>query len=104
MTDTAPIAKTRLQPSAEFSASDLKHSGAVLEAVNAHNVVRITRRGTNFLLLREDYALQFAADLTDDTPKSLEEMLDGFTPEDAVRLREQLAGWRDDPPQGKELI
>lgn len=100
---TAP-AKPRLRPAVEFSASDLKRGGAVLEAASTHNFVRITRRGTSFLLLREDRALQFAAEITDDTPQSLEDMLSGFTPEDAADLRARMAGWRADGPQGKERL
>jgi hypothetical protein len=104
MTQFAPIAKTNVYPKAEFTASDLKRGGAVLEAASDGKVVRIMRRDTRFLLIREDHVMTLVAELTDTTPKSLEQMLDGFAAEDATSLRERMAAWRADEPIGKELI
>jgi hypothetical protein len=104
MTDIAPIAQTKVYPKAEFTASDLKRGGSVLEAASAVKVVRITRRGTGFLLIREDHMMDLVTELRDTTPRSLAEMLEGFTPEDAASLRNRMAGWRADEPAGKELI
>jgi hypothetical protein len=104
MTEFARIAKTNVYPKAEFTASDLKRGGAVLEAASDGKVVRIKRRDTRFLLIREDHLMALVAELTDTTPKSLEQMLEGFTAEDATSLRERMTAWRADEPVGKELI
>jgi hypothetical protein len=48
--------------------------------------------------------MRLVAELTDTTPKSLEQMLEGFTAEDATGLRERMAAWRADDPVGSELI
>ena len=48
--------------------------------------------------------MALVAELTDATPKSLEQMLEGFTAEDAASLRERMTAWRADQPVGKELI
>jgi hypothetical protein len=104
LTEFASIAKTNVYPNAEFTASDLKRGGSVLEAASDGKVVRITRRDTRFLLIREDYVMRLVAELTDTTPKSLEQMLEGFTAEDATGLRERMAAWRADDPVGSELI
>jgi hypothetical protein len=104
MAEFAPIAKTNVSPKAEFTASDLKRGGAVLEAANDGRVVRIMRRDTGFLLIREDHVMEFVAALTDTTPKSLEQMLEGFSSEDAVSLRERMTAWRADEAVGKELL
>jgi hypothetical protein len=104
MREIQPIAGTRLRPGAEYSASDLKNAGSVLDAVDAAKLVRITRRNTRFLLIREDRVTEFLADLTDRTPRTLEEMLEGFTPEDADDLRTRTAVWNADKPIGKELL
>jgi hypothetical protein len=104
MTEFAPIAKTNVYPKAEFTASDLKRGGAVLQAASDGKVVRIKRRDTRFLLIREDHLMTLVAELTDTTPQSLEQMLEGFTAEDATSLRERMTAWRADEPVGKELI
>lgn len=104
MTKFAPIAKKNVYPTAEFTASDLKRGGSVLEAAGDGKVVRIMRRDTGFLLIREDYVMTLVAELTDTTPRSLEQMLDGFTAEDATSLRERMTAWRADEPVGTELI
>lgn len=104
MAEFAPIAKTNVYPKAEFTASDLKRGGAVLEAASDGKVVRIMRRDTGFLLIREDHVMALVAALTDTTPKSLEQMLEGFSKEDAMSLRERMTAWRADAPVGKELL
>jgi hypothetical protein len=48
--------------------------------------------------------MTLVAELTDTMPKSLEQMLEGFTPEEAASLRERMTAWRADEPVGKELI
>jgi hypothetical protein len=58
----------------------------------------------DFCLIREDHAMTLLAELTDTTPESPEQMLEGSTAEDAATLRERLADWRADEPVGKELI
>jgi hypothetical protein len=104
MPEIQPIADTRLRSGAEYSASDLKNAGSVLDAVETAKLVRITRRNTRFLLIREDRVMEFVADLTDRTPKTLEEMLEDFTPEDAADLRKRATAWNADKPVGKELL
>jgi hypothetical protein len=104
MTQFAPIAEANVYPKAEFTASDLKRGGAVLEAASDGKVVRITRRGARFLLIREDHVMTLVAELTATRPKSLEQMLEGFTAEDATSLRERMAAWRADGPIGKKLL
>jgi len=100
----SPIAQTNVRPKAEFTASDLKRGGAVLEAASDGKVVRIIRRNTGFLLIREDHVMTLVAELTDTTPKSLEQMLEGFTDEDALSLRDRMTSWRADEPVGKEIL
>ena len=104
MTQFAPIAKTNVHPKAEFTASDLKRGGSVLEAASDGKVVRITRRDTRFLLICEDHVMTLVAELTDTAPKSLEQMLEGFTAEDAASLRGRMTARRSDEPVGKELL
>ncbi len=100
MPEIKPITGTRLRPGAEFTASDLKNAGSVLDAVDTAKIVRITRRNTRFLLIREDRVTQFVADLADRTPGTLEEMLEDFTPGDAADLRKRTAVWNADKPIG----
>jgi hypothetical protein len=104
MTQFAPIAQTNVRPKAEFMASDLKRGGAVLEAASDGKVVRIFRRNTGFLLIREDHLMTLVAELTDTTPKSLEQLLDGFTADDARSLRNRMTSWRADEPVGNEML
>jgi 1-deoxy-D-xylulose 5-phosphate reductoisomerase len=104
MTGFAPIARTNVYPKAEFTASDLKRGGSVLEAANEGKVVRIMRRDTGFLLIREDHVMTLVAELLDTTPRSLEQMLEGFTAEDAASLRERMTAWRADQPVGHERL
>lgn len=83
-----------------FTASDLKQSGPVLDAA-ARGVVRIRRRGEVFLLLREAQFEQMIAEAADPRPKTLADLLADY---DAQEVKERLASWFADPPAGKELL
>lgn len=85
---------------AEFTASDLKASGPVLDAA-ARGVVRIRRRGQTFVLMSEARLEEIVAEASDPRPKSLADLVKDY---DADDVKSRLREWFADGPAGKEVI
>ena len=85
---------------AEFTASDLKASGPVLDAA-VRGVVRIRRRSQTFVLLSEARFAEIVAEASDPRPKSLADLVKGY---DANDVKARLRGWEADEPVGKEGV
>ncbi|MBL6457208.1 hypothetical protein JMJ55_17870 [Belnapia sp. T6] len=83
---------------AEFTASDLKTSGPVLDAA-VRGVVRIRRRGQTFVLLSEARLDEIVAEASDPRPKSLADLVQGYDAED---VKNRLRGWEAEEAVGKE--
>lgn len=90
----------RVQSVADFTASDLKTSGPVLDAA-AQGVVRIRRRGQTFVLMSEARLDEIVAEASDPRPKTLADLVEGYDADDA---KSRLRGWFADGPVGKEGI
>ena len=97
------IAETGIRPTTEFRSSDLKNGGSVLDAAE-RGIVRIRRRNSSYVLIREDSVPGFIEQATDTSPKTFADLLRDFTPDDAADIRARLAGWMTDAPRGRELI
>lgn len=104
LTSFLPIADSRIVPASEFSASDLKNHGRVLDAADKGEAIRIMRRQTPYILVREDSIAELATRISEKAPRSLAEMLAGFTPQDAEEMRRSAGWWRSDFPVGKEIL
>ena len=89
----------RTETVADFTASDLKTAGPVLDAAT-RGVVRIKRRGQAFLLLREEDFDRIVAKEAAPRPKTLAERLENYDP---AKIRKLLGGWTDFPPAGREI-
>ena len=50
----SPFADTGIRPAAQFQSSVLKTHGVVLDAADQGRMMRIRRRSTDFILIRED--------------------------------------------------
>ena len=83
---------------ASFTATALKSPGPVLDAA-ARGLVRITRRGETFVLLREAHLTELLAEAADPRPKTLADLVAGYDPAAA-----SLGTWLADPPAGKEAL
>jgi hypothetical protein len=83
-----------------FTASDLKQPGPILDAA-AQGVVRIKRRGEAFLLLRESQFETLMAEAADSRPKTLADLLVDYNAEE---VKARLSSWLADAPVGKELL
>lgn len=83
---------------AEFTASDLKAPGPILDAA-VRGIVRIRRRAETFVLLREAELDALLAEAADPRPKTLGDLLQGY---DAPEVTGRLRGWLEDRPAGKE--
>ena len=89
-----------IQTIADFTASDLKQSGPILDTAT-RGLVRIRRRGDAFLLMREVQFERLVAEAADPRPKTLADLLIGYDPKD---VKERLSGWLADAPEGHEGI
>jgi hypothetical protein len=83
-----------------FTASDLKQSGPVLDAAT-HGVVRIEHRGKAFLLLRETQFDRLMQEATCQEPNNLAKLLVDY---DADDVKKRLSGWNADGPAGREAL
>ena len=90
----------RIAPVAEFTASDLKTSGPVLDAA-VRGLVRIRRRSQTFVLFSEARLAEIVAEASDPRPKSLADLLKDY---DADDVKARLRGWEADGPVGKEGV
>jgi len=89
-----------VQTIADFTASDLKQSGPILDAA-VRGVVRIRRRGEAFLLLREAQFDRLVAEAADPRPKTLADLLVDY---DAAEVKGRLSGWLSDTQAGNEAL
>ena len=48
--------------------------------------------------------MAFVTEAANPGPKTLDDLLYGFTPEDGAALRASVAGWTDDEPTGGKLL
>ncbi|HQT86038.1 MAG: hypothetical protein B7Z58_13385 [Acidiphilium sp. 37-64-53] len=85
---------------ANFTASDLKQSGPILDAAT-QGVVRIKRRGEAFLLLRETQFETMIAEAADPRPKTLADLLVDYDPND---VKQRLTTWINEQPSGRETL
>ncbi len=90
----------KIEAVANFTASDLKQSGPILDKA-VQGIVRIQRRGEAFLLLREAQFDRIIEEAADPRPKSLADLLIGYDAED---IKTRLAVWNADPPVGSEVL
>jgi hypothetical protein len=90
----------KIQTVANFTASDLKQSGPVLDAA-VQGVVQIKRRGEVFLLMREAEFDLIIEEAADPRPKSLADLLVDYDAED---VKARLSNWIKDAPTGKEAL
>jgi len=89
-----------MKPVAQFFASDLKKSAPVLDAA-MQGLVVIKRRNEQFVLLRQTQLDQMMEEAADPRPKCLEDLLVDY---DAVKIKQLLAAWDNDPPAGSEIL
>jgi len=98
--DIGGAVMNHVEPVADFTASDLKQSGPILDAAT-RGVVRIKRRNESFLLLRETHFEQLLEEAADPRPKSLADLLVGY---DAEEVKQRLSGWMSESPTGQEIL
>jgi hypothetical protein len=86
---------------ATYTATDLnKAAGKVLDDAG-HGTVRIKRRGTSYLLMREETLDGLLAAARDGRPQSLEDLVRGY---DAAKVKSLTRGFLTDTPAGKERL
>jgi hypothetical protein len=89
-----------LETIASFTASDLKQSGPILDAAT-RGMVRLTRRGDVFLLLREAQLAHMLQEAADPRPKTLADLLVDYDAED---VKARLGAWTNAAPSGGEAL
>jgi len=90
----------KIEAVASFTATNLKAPGPVLDAAT-RGLVRITRRGETFVILREAQFAEILADAADPRPKTLADLLAGY---EAEEVKSRLRGWLDDKQSGREAL
>jgi molybdopterin-guanine dinucleotide biosynthesis protein len=86
---------------ATYTATDLNKAGGRVLDDAGRGTVRIRRRGTNFVLLREEQFTRLLAAAHDGRPQSLEDLLRDYDPD---KVKSLTRGFLDDAPAGKELL
>ncbi|HEY2621672.1 MAG TPA: hypothetical protein VGI78_30350 [Acetobacteraceae bacterium] len=85
---------------ATYTATDLnKAGGKVLD--DAATGVRIRRRGTSYVLMREEHFSRLLAGAREGRPQSLEDLLRGY---DAGKVKSLTRDFLDAPTLGKERL
>jgi hypothetical protein len=85
-----------------YSTTDVNKSGArVYDDAWVKGGVQITRRGQNFVLLRQDYLTRLIEEARDNRPKSLDDLLRDY---DADKVKTLTAVFTDEPPTGQEVL
>ena len=86
---------------ATYTATDLNKSGGKVLDDAGSGAVRIRRRGTSYLLMREDVLAKLLDAARERRPQSLEDLLRDY---DATQVKSLTRGFLDAPPTGKERI
>jgi hypothetical protein len=86
---------------ATYTATDLSKAGARVLDDAATGAVRIRRRGTSYMLMREEHFSRLLAGARDAQPQSLEDLLRGY---DANKVKSLTKTFLDAPPVGKEQL
>jgi len=92
----APIFDSR------YSTTDVNKSGArVYDDAWVKGGVQITRRGQNFVLLRQDYLETLIQEAQENRPKSLNDLLHDY---DADKIKTLTTQFMNASPTGNEII
>jgi len=86
---------------ATYTATDLNKAGGKVLDDAAIGAVRIRRRGTNYVLMREEHFSRLLAGAREGQPQSLEDLLRGY---DAGKVKSLTRDFLDAPAVGKERI
>jgi hypothetical protein len=86
---------------ATYTATDLNKAGGKVLDDAAQGTVRIKRRGTRYLLMREETLDGLLAAARDGRPQSLEDLVRGY---DAGKVKSLTRGFLTDTPTGKERV
>jgi hypothetical protein len=84
-----------------YTATDLNKAGGRVLDNAGHGTVRIKRRGTSYVLMREDNLDSLLTAARDGRPQSLEDLVRGY---DAGRIKALTRCFLDDAPVGKERL
>ena len=86
---------------ATYTATDLNKAGGKVLDDAATGAVRIRRRGTSYVLMREEHFSRLLARARERQPQSLEDLLRGY---DAGKVKSLTRDFLDAPAAGKERI
>ena len=86
---------------ATYTATDLNKAGGKVLDDAGNGSVRITRRGTSFVLMREDALDSLLTAARDGRPQSLEDLVRGY---DLGKVKSLTRLFLEDPPVGKERL
>jgi hypothetical protein len=86
---------------ATYTATDLNKAGGKVLDDAGQGTVRIKRRGTSFVVMREAMLDRLLAAARDGRPQSLEDLVRGY---DAGKIKSLTRGFLDDAPAGKERL
>ena len=86
---------------ATYTATDLSKTGGKVLDDAGRGTVRIRRRGTSYVLMREELLDSLLAAAREGRPQSLEDLVRGY---DSGKLKTLTRGFLDDPPVGKERV
>ncbi len=86
---------------ATYTATDLNKAGGKVLDDAASGAVRIRRRGTSFVLMREEYFSRLLAGARDGRPQSLEDLVRDY---DAGKIKTVTRAFLDAPATGKERL
>jgi len=84
-----------------YTATDLNKAGGKVLDDAARGTVRIRRRGTSYVVMREETLDLLLATARDGRPQSLEDLVRGYDPK---KLKSLTRSFLDDPPSGKERL
>jgi hypothetical protein len=86
---------------ATYTATDLNKAGGKVLDDAGRGTVRIRRRGTSYVLMREDTLDGLLVAARDGRPQSLEDLVRDY---DAGKVKSLTHGFLDDTPIGKERL
>ena len=86
---------------ATYTATDLNKAGGKVLDDAGRGAVRIRRRGTSYVLMREETLDGLLAAARDGRPQSLEDLVRDY---DGGKVKALTRGFLDDRPHGKERL
>jgi hypothetical protein len=86
---------------ATYTATDLNKAGGKVLDNAAIGTVRIRRRGTNYVLMREEHFSRLLTGAREGQPQSLEDLLRGY---DAAKIKSLTRDFLDTPAVGQESL